>query len=84
MSFFTTVVNIVSGWAASHLGGLTCSISYDIIKPVLDYVWFKADEGYFLDFPEDTEKENSVKNIVKRLRAMTASGKDRVAYAKAS
>ena len=68
MAINVILTGAIVSYCASQMGSSVGAAVYDIIKHVADYVWLKPEEGYFLDYPEDPEKETTVKTVMKRLK----------------
>lgn len=52
------------------MGQAAGSLVYDILKEIWHYIYIDAENGYFKDHPEDTDKENTAENIIKRFKTV--------------
>jgi len=68
MNVIWLTTNYILTWCASSSGSAIGAAVYESVKKILDYVWFNAEEGYLKDFPEDEERENNSRTLVKRLK----------------
>ncbi len=67
----TTVWLITNAILAYVMGAVGSSVGqavYDAVKAMADYVWLKPEDGYFKDYPEDNEKETTLRTVLTRLK----------------
>lgn len=70
MAINVILTGAIVSYCASQMGSSVGAAVYDIVKHVADYVWLKPEEGYFLDYPDDPEKETNMRTVMKRLQIM--------------
>lgn len=67
----TTVWLITNAILAFVMGTVGSSVGqsvYDAVKALADYVWLNPEDGYFKDYPEDNEKETTLRTVLIRLK----------------
>ena len=66
--FLTSFTEAVLHFLGTAFGQTVGSAVYDLLKEMFQYVWKDAENGYFIDHPEDTDKENTPENLAKRIK----------------
>lgn len=67
MWFFKLTIDAIVTLCVAKWGQEIGGLCYETVRGMLDYVWFDAQNEYFLDFPDDHDTENTIPNIVKRI-----------------
>lgn len=70
MNIAWLMTNAIIGFCVSEVGSSVGAAVYEMVKNVSNYVWLKPEEGYFLDYPDDPEKETNLRTVIKRLQVM--------------
>ena len=67
MGINVILTGAIISYCASQMGSSVGAATYEILKKISNYVWLKPEEGYFLDYPEDPERETNLRTVLKRL-----------------
>lgn len=70
MGVIWLMTNAMISYCVAQVGRSCGAASYDVLKHIANYVWLKPEEGYFLDYPDDPEKETNLRTVRKRLKRM--------------
>ena len=68
--FLTSFTDAVLHLLGTAFGQTVGSAVYDLLKEMFRYFYKDAENGYFVDHPEDTDRENTPENIAKRIKVV--------------
>ena len=77
MTTIWLITNAILAFVMGSVGSSVGQAVYDAVKSVSEYVWLKPEEGYFLDYPEDNRRENTVTTVLNRLKNISENDRRR-------